>query len=93
MTLQIRTVERKTSAGVHKARRNSALPEPEMPSRSFVVLLIGGPYDGQDIVVTIEEWINGTLLRHKRKYIAKGPLPSSKSGSGQLREYHFLETD
>lgn len=76
-----------------KARGASSLSESGMASRSLVVLLIGGPYDGQDIVVTPEEWMSGTLLRHKCRYAAKERPPASKSSSGALREYHFLTSD
>lgn len=52
------------------------------PERNLIVLLTGGPYDGQDIVVSKEEWAEGCLTRNGYRYTSEaitlgvGPSPS-----------------
>lgn len=38
--------------------------------RRFIVLLVGGAFDGQDIAVSQEEWILGVLERARFRYEA-----------------------
>lgn len=54
-----------------------------------IVLLVGGPYDGQDIVVTHEEWITGTLIRHKFAYSASTESKIERQSSSSLTKYYF----
>lgn len=45
--------------------------------RELIVLLKGGPYDGQDIRVAKEEWMQGTLTRQGHRYVAQIPDPAA----------------
>ena len=52
--------------------------------RKRIVLLKGGPYDGQDIPVTNEEWAQGVLIRLGQWYVSQVPNPATaevRSGS------------
>ena len=75
-----------SSAGCHD-EPYSAVPGVE--DRFHIVLLVGGPYDGQDIVVTREEWIAGTLIRHSFIYSMSGGSEGEWRSSSSLRKYYF----
>ena len=62
---------------------------PGVEDRLHIVLLVGGPYDGQDIVVTREEWISGTLIRHNFIYSISGGSEGERRSSSSLRKYYF----
>ena len=50
----------------------------------FIVLLVGGPFDGQDIAVSQEEWILGVLVRARYRYEAvatSAGFPVSSTGT------------
>lgn len=54
------------------------------PERNLIVLLMGGPYDGQDIVVSKAEWAQGCLIRNGYHYASEATtLGVSSSSSGQ----------
>jgi hypothetical protein len=58
-------------------------------SGSHVVLLVGGPFDGQDIMVSVEEWAKGRLVRNKCGYEARTHSAESPKEQPLLRQYFF----
>ena len=51
--------------------------------RLLIVLLVGGPYDGQDIVISKEEWAQGSLTRNRYRYASDSITPGvGRSSSG-----------
>lgn len=61
------------------------------PERQLVVLLIGGPYDGQDIVVSKEEWKQGSLIRNGYRYASKSEMPDAGAGSAGMRTFTWMD--
>ena len=56
-----------------------------------VALLIGGPYDQQDILVSAREWADGTLARAGSRYESNGLLEPPACGNSHVRAYLFVD--
>lgn len=61
------------------------------PERQFIVLLVGGPYDGQDIVVSKEEWAQGSLIRNGYRYASKTIPACVSPGSSGIRIFTWVD--
>ena len=62
------------------------------PERQSIVLLVGGPYDGQDIAVSIEEWMRGSLIRNGYRYVSEtGTFSGAGSGSSGIRIFTCVD--
>lgn len=61
------------------------------PERQLIVLLVGGPYDGQDIVVSKEEWTRGSLIRNGYRYAAESMTPAAGAGSIGMRIFTWVD--
>ena len=61
------------------------------PKRQRIALLVGGPYDGQDIVVSKEQWAQGRLTRNGYRYASKTATPGVGHGSGELPIFNWVD--
>lgn len=62
------------------------------PERQPIVLLVGGPYDGQDIAVSVEEWTRGSLIRNGYRYVSETGTPGGAGpGSSGLRIFTCVD--
>lgn len=57
----------------------------------FIVLLVGGPFDGQDISVSQEEWILGVLVRARYRYEAVATSAGFPVSSTGTRTYTVVD--
>jgi hypothetical protein len=58
----------------------------------FIVLLVGGPFDGQDIAVSQEEWILGALERARYRYEAVATSAGFQPSSMGTRIYAIADS-
>ncbi|KAF1710748.1 hypothetical protein CSC73_03990 [Pseudoxanthomonas sacheonensis] len=61
------------------------------PERQSIVLLVGGPYDGQDIVVTKEEWTQDSLMRNGHRYASESIAPGVGPNAGGMRIFTWVD--
>lgn len=61
------------------------------PERPLIVLLVGGPYDGQDIVVSKEEWRQGSLIRNGYRYASERTTPDAGASSVEMRTFTWMD--
>jgi len=61
------------------------------PEGQLIVLLAGGPYDGQDIVISKEEWAQGSLIRNGCGYASAIIMPDVSPSSGEMRIFTCVD--
>lgn len=62
------------------------------PERQLIVLLVGGPYDGQDIGLSKDEWAQGSLIRNGYRYASEVIAPGVGHYSGEVRIFTFVDS-
>jgi len=63
------------------------------PERQLIVLLMGGPYDGQDIVVSKEERMQGSLMRNGYRYASEDMTSDAGASSGAMRIFSWVDPE
>lgn len=63
----------------------------DSPGRQLIVLLVGGPYDRQDIVVSKEEWVQGSLIRNGYRYASETITPAVSPSSSGMRIFTWVD--
>ena len=62
------------------------------PQLQLIVLLVGGPYDGQDIAVSEEEWAQGSLIRNRHRYASDTLAACVSPGSSGMRIFTWVDS-
>ncbi|HEX7801758.1 MAG TPA: hypothetical protein VF471_03240 [Pseudoxanthomonas sp.] len=66
-------------------------PEQTDPEYRFVVMLLDGPYDGQDIRVTNAELTQGVIVRSNHMYVRSGFTSTRGITSATMPLFRWLE--
>ena len=66
-------------------------PEQNDPEYRFVVMLLDGPYDGQDIRATSVELTQGVIVRSNHMYVRSGFTSTRGITSATMPLFRWLE--
>lgn len=73
------------------SKRSAPAPLVSVPERLLIVLLKGGPFDGQDVVVSPREWDEGDVCRYKHRYLASASSMKDVRSAEGMRIFHWAE--